>query len=125
MKERSRRTARRDGKRIERKRVRAADRDALRGARPRLVRSPDWAGKSHLPDTPEEGEHVPGAKPSRRREKDGYWCPAREGRKRHHYLTERVKRHARYFGVLGGEHWYEHKLCAYCGKETWRLLGPD
>ena len=66
MKNRSRRTPRREAKRIERKRARAADRDALRGARPRLVRFDSWSSRSHQPEALDEVMPRAGTKPSRR-----------------------------------------------------------
>lgn len=122
MKNRSRRTARREAKRLERKRVRAAERDVLRGGRPRRVRFGEWNRKSHQTAPIDEGEHRPAPSKRKRQHKD-YWCPGRPGRKRHEYLSEIVYGPSPLYWYRLHD-WWRHEICAWCGKERWRRASP-
>jgi hypothetical protein len=132
MKNRSRRTSRRQTKRIEQKRERAADRQALSGGHSRVVHRYSWSSRPHQSETLDEDAR-PAKKPkeqkvSRRPEKcpkhpqqrthqwlkDWEWQPIQGyvwNEEREDWIYKEVGRRKRHF-----------KLCGWCGQEkTMRL----
>ncbi len=113
---RGRRTSRHTGKRLENKSFRQHERASLRGDKPRSSKFV-WTSTNYKDVVP--GDPVGQAKPKRK--KPIKYCPARQGNRRHAYMTDT------YIG-RGYNYWWESrsvihlyeqkfKLCVYCGRE--------
>jgi len=137
-------TSRRVGKRVENKRYRAADKQVIDGGHSRLIRYDRWSMRPRQPlstdfeadDADADVEmYYPSAALEKKpgpKSKRGPYCPAREGQKHHHFLTDtREVPNWPGFGKvfnhplpptlaekLGARYHTEtYKLCAYCGEE--------
>lgn len=103
------------GRRTTHKQFRQAESAAIRGDRPR-VKQPNWSApprEDELPDHERKGK--------KRSKRSIQYCPAREGRKRHHYMegeeTHRYFVPKVYDWLPSGWRNYtsRYKLCVYCG----------
>jgi len=120
--------SKKEGRREDNKRLRAAERQELEGGNSRLIRPGKWNQRPQQPlalqERPTQKKGKGHAKKSKQRE----GCPARAEGKRHHYMHSKR--------VVPGwkfdrDHWNEtgewkqrrintvkrYKLCAYCSKE--------
>jgi hypothetical protein len=108
-------TSRHIRKRIDNKRVRSAEAAALRGGPIKTVRTDSWAARDDR--QPPILDHPSNGKSRKKEKKKISYCPAREGHKRHAYLTgeEEVMAYPwpprKPYLVTR-----EYKMCVYCGK---------
>jgi hypothetical protein len=110
---RSRTTTRKELKRIDHKKSRSAEDQALRGDHHRTVRSDKW---SLRPDQPPllETHRPPASKKNRKK-----WCKGRPGRK--HVIVYKTLRTVNY-----GERTYSYGgyVCDNCGRHMWGYKPP-
>lgn len=109
-------TSRHINKRLDSKKVRAAEDAALRGDHLRTVRPGEWAGRDDrqppLLDVP-----IPSSK--RKKTKETAYCPARkhEGKKRHYYIEKEAEESYRFEWKdppTEVRYTYTYRVCMYC-----------
>lgn len=123
-------THRREMKRLDSKKVRAAEKGALEGGHVKNVRTGGWAGKDDrqppLPDIPSQGK-------KHAKKKEVKYCPARkhEGEKLRHYYVDREEVCFSFYSwwkeELTERRWVrKYRVCMYCKgkghrrKDGWR-----
>lgn len=119
MNHRRKRTTRREGNRIDHKRLRAAERNVIDGGKTKALRGDNWNHRFAQPPVGREVIQKDKSKP-----KAIKYCPGQEGNKRHHYLDdeEEVKIWIRFPWFIDAPSGYRvitrrYKLCVYCGDE--------
>jgi hypothetical protein len=125
---RHRATSRKEGKRIDNKRARAAEEQAIKGGHVRLVRNSSWWVLMDQPPIIDEGERRPKQKGKKKRAPKEH-CPSNPKNKRHEYMRdEREVVDIRYVSYHPDTGWVtepytfteRYKLCVWCNKEMVR-----
>lgn len=120
---RGRGTPRKEGKRIDTKRVRAAEGQALNGGHSRAVGYDSWSSRPVEPPLLDEAARQP-KKKGKKRPKRFQGCPGRP-RKAHQFLTDtRTVERLRYSWLAREQVWEtveeEYRLCVHCPHEEVR-----